>query len=273
LEEVFFRTILFKLFNRIETWEHLVRSVGPITWKTLQLSRAEVALDSLMASGQPVYSAAYIMPSPPFGQVRKHANHLRLLEHMMRDGAPRKVANANSLRDVFSTLRSYPSIGDFLAYQFAIDLNYGPHIVFSEMDFVVAGPGARDGIKKCFAETGGLDEADVIRVVTELAPSEFERLGLRFPSLRGRPLQLIDCQNLFCETDKYARVAHPEFSGVSGRTRIKQKFSPKRQPFSEFYPPRWGINPQPTPVAEHVILPRRPRNATLLPFDRAADGT
>lgn len=32
-------------------------------------------------------------------------------------------------------------------------------------------------------------------------------LGLRFRSLAGRRLKLIDCQNLFCEVDKYARVA------------------------------------------------------------------
>src|SRR5258707_9985183 len=41
---------------------------------------------------------------------------------------------------------------------------------------------------------------------------------------RSRRLQLIDCQNLFCEVDKYARVAHPNIAGRTGRTRIKQKF-------------------------------------------------
>src|SRR5690348_7306679 len=38
---------------------------------------------------------------------------------------------------------------------------------------------------------------DVIRAVTDFASREFERLGLVFHSLWGRPLQLIDCQNLF----------------------------------------------------------------------------
>ena len=39
-------------------------------------------------------------------------------------------------------------------------------------------------------------------------------------------MQLIDCQNLFCEVDKYARHAHPEVRGISGRTRIKQSYRP-----------------------------------------------
>ena len=33
-------------------------------------------------------------------------------------------------------------------------------------------------------------------------------------------------QNLFCEIDKYARVAYPQFSGLDGRSRIKQRFQP-----------------------------------------------
>ncbi|WP_267883292.1 nucleotide kinase domain-containing protein, partial [Streptomyces sp. NRRL S-37] len=93
---------------------------------------------------------------------------------------------------------------------------------FSEMDFVVAGPGARDGIRKCFGPAADGIEADVIRYMADTQDEHFARLGLAFAGLRGRPLQLIDCQNLFCEVDKYARVAHPDIAGISGRSRIKQ---------------------------------------------------
>lgn len=72
--------------------------------------------------------------------------------------------------------------------------------------------------------------------------AEFERLNIDFKSLWGRRLQLIDCQNLFCEISKYARVAHPEVSGVSGRTRIKQKFTKTGRLEMPWYPPKWGIN-------------------------------
>ena len=66
--------------------------------------------------------------------------------------------------------------------------------------------------------------------------------GLSFAGLRGRPLQLIDCQNLFCEVDKYARVAHPEIVGHSGRSRIKQRFQPVMDRVPAWFPPKWGIN-------------------------------
>ena len=243
VDEIFFRTLLFKLFNRIETWERLVARLGPITWRGFRFDQYAEILDEALASGERIYSAAYIMPSPRFGDVRKHRNHLRLLQHMMRDQAAHRVADSSSLEGVFKILKGYPSLGDFLAFQFAIDLNYSSIINFSEMDFVVAGPGARDGVRKCFVDTGGLTEAEIIRVVTDIAEHEFARLGLAFRDLWGRSLHLIDCQNLFCEVDKYARVAHPEAIGTSGRTRIKQRFTPRHMPLIQWYPPKWGLQP------------------------------
>jgi hypothetical protein len=241
-EEVFFRTLLFKFFNRIDTWTELVARVGFPCRTTFSFDRYANALDAVLARGDKIYSAAYIMPSPSFGSPRKHRNHLRLLEYMLQDGAPKRIGQARSLKEVFALLRGYRSLGDFLAFQFAIDLNYSSLVDFSEMDFVVAGPGARNGIRKCFSDAGGLSEEDVIRVMSERASAEFERLGLVFQTLWGRPLQLIDCQNLFCEVDKYSRVVHPELKGESGRTRIKQRFTMNPRPLPQWYPPKWRLD-------------------------------
>lgn len=241
--EVFFRTLLFKMFNRIDTWRLLRESFGEIRLADYRFDRFERVLTSAMERGARIYSAAYIMPAATqFEGPRKHATHLRLLEHMLEDKAPERMAAANSMREAFEVLRSFPMMGDFLAYQFTIDINYSTITNFDESEFVVPGPGARDGIRKCFRTLGGLSEADVIRLVTERQELEFDRLGIRFRSLWGRRLQLIDCQNLFCETDKYARVAHPDIAGLTGRTRIKQTYSRDVEPIEFWYPPKWGIN-------------------------------
>lgn len=250
-EEVFFRAILFKLFNKIETWKALSTEFGTVTWRDFSFDAYARVLDRLLADGERVYSAAYIMPSPAFGSPRKHRNHLRLIEHMMNDSVTKKLAKADSLRGVFELLRSYPSLGDFLAFQFAIDLNYSELMDFSEMDFVVAGPGARDGIHKCFEDRAGLTEAEIIQVMADRASVEFERLGLRFQNLWGRNLQLIDCQNVFCEVSKYARVAHPEVGGESGRTRIKQRYTARSALIPQWYPPKWGVK---APNSDHQQL-------------------
>ncbi|REJ65785.1 MAG: hypothetical protein DWQ31_17165 [Planctomycetota bacterium] len=243
-EEVFFRTILFKLFNKIETWEMLSQELGPPTYAEYSFERYDRILTRAIEGKRTIYSAAYIMPSgsKAFGTTRKHRSHLRLLEQMMEDNLPARIAEAPSMRKAFELLLSYPMIGDFLAYQYVTDLNYSDLTDFSEMEFVIPGPGALDGIRKCFESLGGLSETDVIKVVAERQEAEFARLGLEFHSLWGRPLQLIDCQNLFCEISKYARVKHPDVAGVSKRTRIKQKHRPNMEPIDYWYPPKWGIN-------------------------------
>jgi hypothetical protein len=242
--EVLFRTLLFKLFNKIETWELLEHTFGAITFKDYRFEHYDYVLTQAMRAGGRIYSAAYIMPpgSSAFGHSAKHQNHLRLLERMMDDNLAGQLEKARRMQLAFELLRSYPTIGDFLAYQFVTDINYSEITDFSEMDFVIPGPGARDGIKKCFADSAGLNEAELIRLMVDNQDREFERLSLNFHSLWGRRLHLIDCQNLFCEVDKYARVAHPEISGISGRTRIKQKFSPTGILEVPWYPPKWGIN-------------------------------
>jgi hypothetical protein len=241
-EEVFFRTILYKLFNRSSTWYRLCEELGVPAWKSFRFDEYNRVLSDAFAEGERLYSAAYVIPPPNLGEARKHANHLRLIELMMTRSTPARVADAKSLRDVFEILRSFPAFGNFLAYQFAIDLNYAAALDFDEMEFVVPGPGARDGIRKCFGVAADGIEAEIIRYVADTQEEHFSRLGLSFETLGGRCLKLIDCQNLFCEVDKYARIAHPNIAGISGRTNIKQSYRQDTQPLTAWFPPKWGIN-------------------------------
>jgi hypothetical protein len=240
--EVFFRVILFKLFNKIETWELFRARLGDVSYANYRFDAYDSVLTKALEDGQTIYSAAYIMPSGPSYEGRKHRFHLRLLDQMMLDSVPSRIADAKRMSDAFAVLRSYPSIGDFLAYQFITDLNYSSICNFDEMDFVVPGPGASDGIRKCFPEVSLESSARMIRMLAETQVEHFGTIGMPFQDLWGRRLQLIDCQNLFCEVGKYARRAHPEIAGISGRTRIKQVYRASTIPLTLFYPPKWGIN-------------------------------
>ena len=241
--DTFFRVILFKLFNRIDTWRRLEARFEEISVHSFSVISYSNFLDDLMNSGISVYSAAYIMPAAERRRgVRKHRTHLELLHRMLKESVPERVLDAKTMKAAFAVLRKYPMMGQFLAYQYIIDLNYSPHLDHDEMEFVVPGPGARDGIRKCFSDLGNWDESDIIRLVAEDQKKHFDRLDLSFESLWGRPLQLVDCQNLFCEVGKYARVKHPEIVGLSGRKRIKQRYFPTYEPLPYWYPPKWGIN-------------------------------
>jgi hypothetical protein len=161
-DEVFFRTLLFKLFNKIDTWRSLENVLGPLTWHSAVLSQISQVLGAMHNRGERIYSAAYIMPPPALGHKRKHDNHLALLAKMMEDGLPARLGKARSLWAAYELIKPYPGLGPFLAFQYAIDLNYSTLLDFDEADFVVAGPGALDGIAKCFSDIGRLTPTDVI---------------------------------------------------------------------------------------------------------------
>lgn len=253
--EILFRILFFKLFNKIETWQLLEQRLGQLAWDGFDFETCDRVLTKAMAQGIRLYSAAYIIPPVRWsgGDGVKHRGHLHLVRAALSGDLCDTLKHATSLEQVFETLKRLPSFGDFLAFQLAIDLNYSTLIDFPEDSFVVAGPGARDGIAKCFENAAEFATGKIIGLMHDRQDREFERLGLSFQSLWGRPLQLIDCQNLFCEISKYARVAHPDVAGVSGRTRIKQAFKPNETPLPLWFPPKWGLNArlpqsQPRPV-------------------------
>ena len=49
--ELFFRTLLFKLFNRIETWELLQRQAGPLLTEAFYVERYDRVLTAAMGRG------------------------------------------------------------------------------------------------------------------------------------------------------------------------------------------------------------------------------
>ena len=214
-EEIFFRTLLFKVFNKFETWESLKAVVREIAYSSYSFDTYDKVLTEALAGGRAIYSAAYIMPSAgrALGHSRKHRNHLKLIEQMMADEVPQRIADARTMREAFDMLRSYPTIGVFLAYQFVTDLNCSEVNNFSEMEFVVPGPGAWDGIHKCFSDLGWLTEVDLIRMVTERQEAEFDRIGLPFRDLWGRRLQLMAAKTYFAKCRSMPALSTPSSRG------------------------------------------------------------
>ena len=151
-----------------------------------------------------------------------------------------KILYCKTMEEAFNIVKSYPLIGNFMAYQLVTDINYSDVVNWSEAEFTVAGPGSHRGIEKCFEDKSKLSDEDIIKYMYEHQDEEFKRLNLVFKRIGNRPLQLIDCQNIFCELDKYLRQAKPELK--SNRTKIKKKYVPKQSKIEYFYPPKWRID-------------------------------
>jgi hypothetical protein len=241
-EDLFLRVVLFRLFSRPETWELIEAETGLLTATNFDEEQIGGALDRAFEEGHRLYTAAFILcANNAFGYRRKHRNHLALVASMLRADLPARLAEAPSLRAVYELLIEWPLVGPFMAYQLAIDLNYSPLLDFDENEFTVPGPGALRGLRKVFVDLGELSPADAVHWLVDHQEAAEEELGIAPPSLFGRPLHAIDCQNLLCEVDKYCRVAFPGLE--SERSRIKQRFRPNPEPLHFVFPPKWEIDP------------------------------
>ena len=58
-EDLIFRMLVFKMFNRIETWELLEERLGGISVAAYDFDRYDAVLTNAMAAGARIYSAAY----------------------------------------------------------------------------------------------------------------------------------------------------------------------------------------------------------------------
>lgn len=241
-EDQVLRIVLFRLFSRPQTWELLCSAHGDVTLESFINGGYEDTLNRAFESGTRIYTSAFILcATPAYGYQRKHSNHLALLGEMLRPGGlSQAVAKANSLKELVAALREYPLIGPFMAYQIAIDINYSELCDFDESEYTVAGPGAKRGVAKCFIDISDSTPEAVIAEMTARQSEEFATRGITFNSLFGRPLQAIDIQNLFCELDKYSRVAFPELR--SNRSRIKARFRSNGELPPPVFPPKWGLN-------------------------------
>lgn len=241
-EDMIFRIILFKLFNKESTWELLIKNFGDVTLKSFDVNNYSKVLETAIKKGIRIYNDAYIScANKAFGYARKHDNHLALLNKIFNvDKSHIKIINSKTMEEAFNILKSYPLIGNFMAYQLVTDINYSEVVNWKEDEFTVAGPGSLRGIKKCFIDRGKLSNEDIIRYMYEHQEEEFKRLNLDFKRIGNRPLQLIDCQNIFCELDKYCREAFPNLK--SNRTKIKKKYIPITNKIDYMYPKKWKID-------------------------------
>lgn len=247
-DQLFYRTLLFKVFNKPATWRLLSSHCalcsagsGPAWHGPAHHADLAAHLDGAHAAGTKLYGSAYIMqPALGWGHRTKHRNHMAMLARMMADHTPARIADAPTPEYAYELLCTYHGIGPFLAYQYMTDLGYAGAYPYREALFVRCGPGALDGIGKVFTDTGTLCPADVVHWATDTQEHWFDVHGLPWRPLAGvRRLQPIDVQNLFCEVGKYLR-AH----GVAGAygTRIKRRYTPNLPGLpAPLYPRHWDI--------------------------------
>lgn len=242
-EDLLLQIIVFKIFNKISTWEFLKHAYGDISIDHFDVEIISKLLTERQVSF-PIFNNAYMMTGShhKYNHLNtKHEKWLSMVKKEILDAKLlSKIVHAHDLSDVFNLLNQCSFLGPFLSYQYAIDLNYSPVLNFNENSFVKAGIGAIRGIKKCFLFYGDHYEDAIFYIQNNFEELQQKYGYSTFRELPGRMPTLIDLQNCFCETDKYLRMAMPELH--IGNKRIKQRYLPSNAPIKYKFPPKWHIN-------------------------------
>lgn len=115
LTETSFRIVLFRTFNRIETWKRLRNYFGQLKWATFDVDDYYSAL----VAESPIYGPAYFIPAPNvLGGHDNPTKHLRMIYLLMTSEFPAELKKLCHLKDALGLTLLYPGLGQFTAFQY-----------------------------------------------------------------------------------------------------------------------------------------------------------
>lgn len=181
------------------------------------------------------------MPAPTESQIgghTAHERHFRLLECMMKHDLPEQLREVDQLGDMCRRIQLFPSMGGFLGFQMALDLNMVPGLRRPE-DWAVPGPGAQSGLRHIFGKEVVGHYGKALEWLFEHQERLFKRAGVKkkdipavLPSNPG--LTLVDLEHALCETHKYITIRLRGPGGYASRV-----YKPNSTPVTRVLPPRW----------------------------------
>lgn len=224
------RAFLYRMTNRPEPWLYAKEQLGHYP-DVMDLPEVGRLWAGWRDEGNQVFSGAYIiMPEPGVPGVDKVRSVGRLANKLFGTGStlPDEFVAAGSMAERFNLLRAQKGVGDFIAMQVLTDFGYSPHgTAQDENEFVIAGPGARNGGKHIFPDAKPADAILRARAWVLAEPL--------VPRLYGREPSLMDIQNTLCEFSKYAR-----FMDAPPRGKTYAPAHPGAQP-EPVLPEHWGL--------------------------------
>lgn len=229
--------ILFRMVNKSETCKNFMPiDFGNVDWKGIveyvsnTPSEYVMFTNAFKTSGVKGAAAKVLGHTsafkdkehgvPPLVSVIQYCQQLYEDESLIYN-----IGQCVNAQQVFQVLQEVPGIGYFLAYQIFVDMTYCPESLWSENEFVVAGPGARRGLDLVFDNRDGMtyeealfwlrDNWQVIcdwlqlpwnpdEIFTDLEPED-------------RYMNVMSLQNCHCEISKYIRA-------VNGTGRPRNKY-------------------------------------------------
>lgn len=157
---------------------------------------------------------------PPVISVIQYCKAIYDNEELITD-----LGHCVTAQEFFNCLQRISGIAYFLAYQILVDWTYCEESLWSENEFVVAGPGARRGLDLVFDNRDGMTYEEAIFWLRDNWQVICDWLGLPwnpdeiFTDLdpEDRYMNVMSLQNCHCEISKYIRA-------VNGTGRPRNKY-------------------------------------------------
>lgn len=202
-KEIILNTIIYRLFNRPDTFE-VIGWQKPEIFDRLLISNRLSSLDTIWNTAYMVYGALH-KEFP-----KKHDAYLYIIEKDVienLDSIYENVKNAGGLKDIHKELMKIRGIASFLSYEITIDINYSPIVNFSENDWGVIGLGARPMLQYIYGdETDDFSDENcliMMKYLTVMQDFYFNEFYFKFTRYNDKFLTLRNIEHSLCETRKY----------------------------------------------------------------------
>ena len=195
-KEVVFKAIVYRLINKIETFDEFGKLPCISEWKDFQRFLGEK-----MSSGGVIFTSAH--------QNMGLTRFCLTIKDVLKDinQLTQSIIGAESLEMCFNILKSIQNIGNFFAWQICCDFLELRLINFDENSWTCLGPGAKAGLRRIFVVKSEKEELPLVLQLTKIMDYSFKALGLQFPHFLNKKLTLKIVEHALCEYDKYFRAA------------------------------------------------------------------
>jgi hypothetical protein len=211
-ESIIFNVILYRLFNKIETFmHHGMYHIGKYTKKRLEASlrvlegksNGSVFTNAFIVSG---YSNS-MFGDPSLDKISRLALIMEWMIPNIKEATP-TIMSTEDMEEAYDLIIAIKGLGPFLAYQIVVDLSYWEKTNFDDKHFTVAGPGCKRGIDTMIAdELKGREYEEAIFWLRDHQFSFYEDYNIDHVKLfDDQPfpvLSVMELENSLCEFQKY----------------------------------------------------------------------
>jgi len=206
LKNFIWQTIIYRLCNRIETFEE----VGLPNYYDFDPEEFYGKLKVVVDRGQSVMTSAHLTCPTPKG-LKKYEGYLLAIFDLYKklDTVYEKIISAKYANELFYAVKSIHAVGGFIAYEVYCDFCYAKLKGFTTNDFVNVGPGATEALKLLYPSTKGQNAVESrLKQLHRDQDKHFKRLGIKFKWYNNyepieNQLSLRSIEHSLCEYSKY----------------------------------------------------------------------